>query len=74
MITTPVQQPDPNNAVWNGRQVVAALVHQPGHWQCYTTINGVWWRMEGPNNRGVMANPFLVQSAVSRIMHLAFSV
>ena len=58
---------------WQNREVVAALVHTPGHWISYIRLNQIWWQVDSAGNGVVIqSNPFDNQTPYHLINILAF--
>jgi hypothetical protein len=69
-----VQEPQAGDPAWQGRTLVAALCHAPGHWISFTKdANGVWWRLDSAGGGQVYrANPFNSQNNYQLIAFLGF--
>jgi hypothetical protein len=69
-----VQEPQAGDPAWQGRTLVAALCHAPGHWLTFAKDgNNVWWRLDSAGGGQVFrANPFNSQSNNLLIAFLGF--
>jgi hypothetical protein len=74
-VTTRVQRPQAGDPAWQGRALVAALCHEPGHWISFVLDNGVWWRVDSAGGGRVQqADPFNSQSDNMKILFLGFKM
>ena len=66
-------EPQNGDPFWQDREVVAVLVHTPGHWISYIRLNHNWWQVDSAG-RGVVvqANPFDNQTPYHIINFLTF--
>jgi hypothetical protein len=45
LVTSRLAEPLAGDPVWGNRNLVAALVQEPGHWLTYLHQNLLWWQV-----------------------------
>ena len=56
IFTAPLVEPRDGDGAFYGKNCVATLVYQPGHWVVYAKLGQIWWCLE--LNASYQRNPF----------------